>query len=152
MSYCPECGLQQSPGNRFCVRCGTEQPADGQTPDITGPIPIEEIREDVPTAALRAGDVPSLAVRSGEPAGTVFLLHGDLITIGRSPESDIFLDDITVSREHAQLRRAGLHFELRDLGSLNGSYVNRGRIDHGAVLADGDEVQIGKFRLVYFGE
>jgi hypothetical protein len=151
MTFCPECGLQQSQGNRFCVRCGTELAPEAQPTDVTGPIPLEAIREDVPAAALRAGDVPSLAVRSGEPAGTVFLLHGGLITIGRSPESDIFLDDITVSREHAQLHRAGPHYELRDLGSLNGTYVNRDRIELGALLRDGDEVQIGKFRLVYFG-
>lgn len=151
MIYCPECGFQQSRGNRFCVRCGAGLIHEGEQTDATGPIPLEEIRQDVPPDALRAGDVPSLAVRSGEPAGTVFLLHGDLITIGRSPESDIFLDDITVSREHAQLHRAGPNYELRDLGSLNGTYVNRGRIDHASLLGDGDEVQIGKFRLVFFG-
>jgi pSer/pThr/pTyr-binding forkhead associated (FHA) protein len=89
-----------------------------------------------------------LVVRRGPNAGSRFLLDEDVTTAGRHPESDIFLDDVTVSRRHAEFRREGGSFSVRDVGSLNGTYVNRERIET-AVLAGGDEVQIGKFRLVF---
>jgi pSer/pThr/pTyr-binding forkhead associated (FHA) protein len=76
------------------------------------------------------------------------LLDADVTTAGRHPDSDIFLDDITVSRHHAEFRRTGAGFTLRDMGSLNGTYVNRSRIDE-AALVGGDEVQIGKYRLLF---
>lgn len=91
-----------------------------------------------------------LLVQRGPSAGARFLLDTDEVTAGRHPESDIFLDDITVSRRHAVFTRVGSGFSVRDLGSLNGTYVNRDRIESDVVLAGGDEVQIGKFRLIYF--
>ena len=97
-------------------------------------------------ASLRAGTA-LLRVDHGPNAGSRFLLDGDLTTVGRHPSSDIFLDDVTVSRKHAEFRREGTAFSVRDVGSLNGTYVNRQRIDD-SPLATGDEVQIGKFRLV----
>ena len=97
-------------------------------------------------ASLRAGTA-LLRVDHGPNAGSRFLLDGDVTTVGRHPSSDIFLDDVTVSRKHAEFRREGTAFSVRDVGSLNGTYVNRQRIDASA-LATGDEVQIGKFRLV----
>ena len=90
-----------------------------------------------------------LVVQRGPGAGNRFLLDQDVVTAGRHPESEIFLDDITVSRRHVEFRRTADGFTVSDVGSLNGTYVNRDRIDE-AVLANGDEVQIGKFRLVYF--
>jgi len=90
-----------------------------------------------------------LVVQRGPGAGNRFLLDEDVVTAGRHPESEIFLDDITVSRRHVEFRRTADGFTVSDVGSLNGTYVNRDRIDE-AVLANGDEVQIGKFRLVYF--
>ena len=90
-----------------------------------------------------------LVVQRGPGAGNRFLLDQDVVTAGRHPESEIFLDDITVSRRHVEFRRTAEGFTVSDVGSLNGTYVNRDRIDE-AVLANGDEVQIGKFRLVYF--
>jgi pSer/pThr/pTyr-binding forkhead associated (FHA) protein len=90
-----------------------------------------------------------LVVQRGPGAGNRFLLDQDVVTAGRHPESEIFLDDITVSRRHVEFRRTTDGFTVSDVGSLNGTYVNRDRIDE-AVLANGDEVQIGKFRLVYF--
>jgi pSer/pThr/pTyr-binding forkhead associated (FHA) protein len=90
-----------------------------------------------------------LVVQRGPGAGNRFLLDQDVVTAGRHPESEIFLDDITVSRRHVEFRRTSDGFTVSDVGSLNGTYVNRDRIDE-AVLANGDEVQIGKFRLVYF--
>ena len=87
-------------------------------------------------------------VRRGPNAGSRFLLDVDMVTAGRHPDSDIFLDDVTVSRRHAEFVRLGTGYAVNDVGSLNGTYVNRHRIDE-AQLAGGDEVQIGKYRLVY---
>jgi pSer/pThr/pTyr-binding forkhead associated (FHA) protein len=89
-----------------------------------------------------------LVVRRGPNAGSRFLLDTDVTTAGRHPESDIFLDDVTVSRRHAEFRREAGIFTVRDVGSLNGTYVNRERVES-ATLANADEVQIGKFRLVF---
>ena len=89
-----------------------------------------------------------LAVRRGPNAGARFLLDHDVTTSGRHPDSDIFLDDVTVSRRHAEFHRDGGVFTVRDVGSLNGTYVNRERVES-ATLSNGDEVQIGKFRLVF---
>ena len=97
--------------------------------------------------ALPAGSA-LLVVKRGPNAGSRFLLDQDVTTAGRHPDSDIFLDDVTVSRRHAEFRREGGGFVVHDVGSLNGTYVNRQRIDV-AALAGGDEVQIGKFRLLY---
>jgi pSer/pThr/pTyr-binding forkhead associated (FHA) protein len=90
-----------------------------------------------------------LVVQRGPSAGSRFLLDTDVVAAGRHPDSEIFLDDVTVSRRHAEFRRGPDGFRVRDVGSLNGTYVNRDRIDE-VVLTGGDEVQIGKFRLVYF--
>lgn len=89
-------------------------------------------------------------VRRGPNSGSRFLLDGELTTAGRHPQSDIFLDDVTVSRRHVEFRRgADGAFTVSDVGSLNGTYVNRERIDS-VMLSNGDEVQIGKYRLVFY--
>jgi len=90
-----------------------------------------------------------LLVKRGPNAGSKFVLEGDVTRVGRHPDSEIFLDDITVSRRHAEFVRQGSGYVVRDVGSLNGTYLNRERIDE-AQLANGDELQIGKFRLVFF--
>jgi pSer/pThr/pTyr-binding forkhead associated (FHA) protein len=99
-----------------------------------------------------AGSLPPgmalLVVRRGPNAGARFLLDHDLTTSGRHPDSDIFLDDVTVSRRHAEFHRGANAFTVRDVGSLNGTYVNRERVES-ATLSNGDEVQIGKFRLMF---
>lgn len=91
-----------------------------------------------------------LLVQRGPDAGARFLLDTEVVTVGRHPDSDIFLDDISVSRRHANFTRTETGYMVADLGSLNGSYVNRDRIDTDVVLTGGDEVQIGKYRLIYF--
>jgi pSer/pThr/pTyr-binding forkhead associated (FHA) protein len=96
---------------------------------------------------LSAGNA-LLVVKRGPNAGSRFQLDRDKITAGRHPESDIFLDDVTVSRRHAEFRRSGDGYEVADIGSLNGTYVNREPIEV-STLSNGDEVQIGKFRLVF---
>jgi len=98
--------------------------------------------------ALRPGTA-LLVVLRGPNTGARFLLDDDVVTSGRHPESDIFLDDVTVSRQHATFERTAGHFVVKDVGSLNGTYVNRERIDE-STLQTGDEVQIGKYRLVFY--
>ena len=111
---------------------------------------LESAEGDVAPSRV-AGTLPPgtalLVVRRGPNAGARFLLDHDLTTSGRHPDSDIFLDDVTVSRRHAEFHRDGSTFTVRDVGSLNGTYVNRERVE-AATLSNGDEVQIGKFRLV----
>ncbi len=124
--------------------------------DETSHIPLtdadtEEMSVDDVTAVenLPQGSA-MLLVQRGPDAGARFLLDTDVVTVGRHPDSDIFLDDISVSRRHATFTRTPNGFVISDLGSLNGSYVNRDRIDSDVVLSGGDEVQIGKYRLIFF--
>jgi pSer/pThr/pTyr-binding forkhead associated (FHA) protein len=126
--------------------------------------PSEETRHipviDADTEEMTTDDVAAvenlpagsamLLVQRGPDAGARFLLDTDVVTVGRHPDSDIFLDDISVSRRHATFTRGDSGYVVSDLGSLNGSYVNRDRIDSDVSLTGGDEVQIGKYRLIYF--
>lgn len=157
--FCTVCGHRNSSDSRFCAKCGTElrghsgEGAAEQTSTISlAPIDGEHVEDEgefgSPTDALPAGTA-LLVVKRGSNAGSRFLLDKDVTTAGRHPESDIFLDDVTVSRRHAEFHRGAAGFDVRDVGSLNGTYLNRERID-GTTLAGGDEVQIGKFRLVFF--
>jgi pSer/pThr/pTyr-binding forkhead associated (FHA) protein len=125
-------------------------------PEETSTIPLidadtEEMSVDDVTAVenLPSGSA-MLLVQRGPDAGARFLLDTDVVTVGRHPDSDIFLDDISVSRRHATFTRTEGLYVVSDLGSLNGSYVNRDRIDTDVVLSGGDEVQIGKYRLIFF--
>jgi hypothetical protein len=149
---CQECGFEQSDTHRFCGRCGAMLAGAGERNDqVTSPFAISE--EEIEAAVWQgehAVDGPSLAVRSGGPTGTIFALSGESVTIGRSPASDIFLDDVTVSRDHALIEQStDGAVVLKDMGSLNGTYVNRHRIERAERLENGDELQIGKFRLTY---
>ncbi|HEY5316689.1 MAG TPA: FHA domain-containing protein [Solirubrobacteraceae bacterium] len=149
--HCPECGFANAEGANYCQRCGayleqSESPADattatyrvGETGDME-PLAPESLAERGATLVIRAG---------GGRSGESFSVTGDRLTVGRRPDSDIFLDDVTVSRDHAILvRRAGA-YHLDDCGSLNGTYVNRQRIESHQ-LSDGDELQIGKYKLAF---
>ncbi|MET0955378.1 MAG: FHA domain-containing protein [Cryobacterium sp.] len=106
------------------------------------------VEEQDAIAALPSGSA-LLVVRRGPNSGARFLLDADVTTVGRHPEADIFLDDVTVSRRHAEFLRNGRTFQVKDLGSLNGTYFDGERIDL-AVLTDGSEVQVGKFRLTFY--
>ena len=115
------------------------------------PIDVEEdVGEEAgaPQAVLDAGQA-LLVIQRGPNAGSKFLIDKDVTTAGRHPESDIFLDDVTVSRRHAEFRRDDGKFFIRDAGSLNGTYVNRQRVEE-AQLVSGDELQIGKFKLTFY--
>jgi hypothetical protein len=150
--HCPECGFTNSEGANYCQRCGAflaqPEPPPGAT---TATYKVGETGEyeELELADAVAGGA-ALVIRSGGGrAGESFPLHGERMTIGRRPDSDVFLDDVTVSRDHAILVRRGEDYFLDDCGSLNGTYVNRGRIESHR-LTDGDEVQVGKYKLAYF--
>ncbi len=176
--YCARCGRPNPDGARFCSYCGTQltvpvppgsglpagpgapgYPAagSGERPgETTSTISLgrtdDDLGEDLFPDSASFGALPPgsalLLVMRGPNAGSRFRLDGDLTTAGRHPDSDIFLDDVTVSRRHAEFYRHGARFTVRDVGSLNGTYVNRERIEE-AELTGGDEVQIGKFRMLF---
>jgi hypothetical protein len=156
--FCTACGTENPPGSHFCASCGASLPAATSGPDVTStiltpPSGVEGDGDFSPEAHQGAIDALTpgsalLVVKRGPNAGSRFLLDQDVTTAGRHPDSEIFLDDVTVSRRHAEFRREGNGYTVHDVGSLNGTYVNRERID-AVPLSGGDEVQIGKFRLVY---
>ena len=146
--FCPECGIRNSEGASFCVRCGASLIADQPESATTlSYIPGEDTGEIVPFAAC--AEDACLVIRSGGGrAGETYVLRDDRISIGRHPGAAIFLDDVTVSRNHAAVVREGDSWVLVDQGSLNGTFVNRRRADR-TVLTDGDELQIGKYKLTF---
>jgi ribosomal protein L40E len=146
-SYCPECGFQNPEAANYCARCGAHlvRPEESETTMTFTPEEAEEEGLGLPEGV--AG--PALIVRSGGGrAGETFALDHDRVTVGRSPECEIFLDDVTVSRKHAVIVRSGDGFGIQDEGSLNGTFVNKKRVES-AELDDGDELQIGKYRLTF---
>ncbi|MGH2739197.1 MAG: FHA domain-containing protein [Actinomycetota bacterium] len=148
---CPRCGHENPDDAKFCAECGSPLQAQEDTTVDLHPKEIEdETGEEVylPLDELEDGQA-LLVVTRGPNAGSKFLIDADVTTAGRHPESVIFLDDITVSRRHAEVRRKDSKFFIYDLGSLNGTYVNRDRVEE-TQLANGDEVQIGKFKLLFF--
>ena len=149
--HCPECSFVNADGANYCQKCGAyigggepdREPTTatyrvGETGEIE-PVDLEQVVAAGAGLVIRAG---------GGRVGETFPLEGERLTIGRRPEADIFLDDVTVSRDHALLVRRGSDYWLDDCGSLNGTYVNRQRVDSQR-LADGDELQIGKYKLSY---
>ena len=146
--YCPECGFQNPEASNYCSRCGALLSTEAGT-ETTMSFDIDEDGNEVDLLEALGITGPALVVRSGGGmAGQSFQPQEGRTVIGRSPECDLFLDDVTVSRRHAELVHEGETFSIRDLGSLNGTYVNRKRIES-AVLEDDDEVQIGKYRLTF---
>jgi len=165
VNSCKACG-QETKDLLVCPNCGDDLGSE------TGVVQFNALRPTptpVPTEYASAGDLTEsdelavselsgdcalLLVKRGPQAGSRFLLDSDAITVGRAGDNEIFLDDVSVSRKHAVFQRStdsdgGAHFLVRDIGSLNGTYVNRDRIDS-TELSSGDEVQIGKFRLVFY--
>ena len=149
--YCPECGFQNPETSNYCARCGALLVRDEAGSDTTMSYTPDEGDED-PVLAEIKGEGPALVVRSGGGrAGEHFLLEQEQTTVGRSPDCDVFLDDVTVSRRHALVLRRDGRFFIEDRGSLNGTFLNRRRIESGP-LEDGDEVQIGKYRLTFLSQ
>jgi hypothetical protein len=148
--YCPECGFQNPEAANYCSKCGALLTKDEGSAETTQTYAPEEIAHDDGPLDEITADGPALVVRSGGGrAGEHFSPQQERTTIGRSPDNDIFLDDVTVSRQHAVLVHSGGEFQIEDLGSLNGTFLNRRRIESEAELADGDELQIGKYRLTF---
>ncbi|WP_217712241.1 FHA domain-containing protein [Streptomyces sp. NA02950] len=171
LPVCTRCGHRNAEASRFCSNCGA--PLRGGAPserasettstisisgleaydaEVTGQTQLPSLSPEAQAAveALPLGSA-LLVVRRGPNSGSRFLLDSDVTTAGRHPQSDIFLDDVTVSRRHVEFRRGqDGSFTVVDVGSLNGTYVNREQIDAPLVLASGDEVQIGKYRLVFY--
>jgi FHA domain/zinc-ribbon domain len=148
--HCPECGFVNPEGANYCQKCGAPLELDPSGEPTTATYRIGEtgdfIAVDVAEAATHFA---ALVIRAGGGrAGESFAIDGERMTIGRRPDSAVFLDDITVSRDHALLVRRGDDWFIDDCGSLNGTYVNRERIDSRR-LADGDELQVGKYKLTF---
>ncbi len=154
--HCPECGFQNAEGANYCQRCGAfiGQPEPAATAEsTTATYRIDEatgelVPVDLEDVVAQGGGAALVVRAGGGRVGESFPLERDRMTIGRRPDSDVFLDDVTVSRDHALVVKRGGEFHLDDLGSLNGTYVNRRRIESHH-LADGDELQIGKYKLTF---
>ncbi|MDD5447849.1 MAG: FHA domain-containing protein [Actinomycetota bacterium] len=152
--FCPVCGTNNPDGSAYCSRCGAYLQIPSRAEETTITLtPLEadievEAEIQVPEEELEAGGA-LLVVKRGPNAGTRFVLTKDVTTVGRHPGSDVFLDDITVSRQHAEIIREGKEYKIVDLGSLNGTYIDKSRVEE-AKLESGTEIQIGKFRLVFF--
>jgi ribosomal protein L40E len=147
--YCPECGFQNPEAANYCARCGAAllKADESETTMTFTPEDADVHGENVLDEVGLTG--PALVVRSGGGrSGETFALGGERTTIGRSPDCGIFLDDVTVSRKHAILVASDNRFLIEDQGSLNGTFVNRKRVES-AELEDGDELQIGKYRLTF---
>jgi hypothetical protein len=150
--HCPECGAVNDEGANYCQRCGAFiAQADPAPSTTTATYKVGETGEieEVPLEDVVAGGAALVIRAGGGRSGESFPLEGERMTIGRRPDSDIFLDDVTVSRDHALLVRRSGDYYLDDCGSLNGTYVNRRRIESHR-LSDGDELQVGKYKLAYF--
>ena len=150
---CPACGHRNDVGANYCSSCGeriggrADDPTEAMTPVGAHPDQI-----DIEHLSDRQGfdtSVGILVVNDGPKAGSRYALDADVVSAGRHPDSDIFLDDVTVSRRHVELSNTNGVYTARDVGSLNGTYLNRERIDL-AELRDGDELQIGRFKLQFF--
>lgn len=153
--FCNQCGHRNPPASNFCSSCGA--PLDVSRDDRTitfRPIdPLQDAPGPDDDVIVNLADLPAdtgvLLVRSGPQAGLRVRLNRPLTLLGRHPDSDVYLDDITVSRRHVEVERVGDRYVARDVSSLNGTYVNRMRIESDTPLGHGDELQVGKFRLVF---
>jgi hypothetical protein len=143
-AICPNCGAEVTPRMKFCPECGTKLDR-GQSTVSYAPIFGEEAP---PTGGFEAAALIELDQVEGTAGRRMHDIGQEVVTVGRSPESNIFLDDVTVSRKHAEIERGERGYRIRDVGSLNGTYVNRVRVD-AVDLRNGDEIQVGKYRFKF---
>jgi pSer/pThr/pTyr-binding forkhead associated (FHA) protein len=153
-TYCNQCGHRNPPESSFCSSCGSAlDMLDDRTITLSAIDPLQDAPGTDDDLVIPVGELSKdravLIVRAGEQAGARFTLESDITRLGRHPDSEISLDDITVSRRHAEVQRTDEGYMVADSGSLNGTYVNQERVER-AALRHGDELQIGKFRLVFF--
>ncbi len=154
--FCNSCGHRNPANSNFCSSCGAALDVVREEQTITfHPVdPFQDSPGPADDTVVSLADLPVgggvLVVRAGPQAGLKVLLSQPLTRLGRHPDSDVFLDDITVSRRHVEFRKNDAGFVVRDVGSLNGTFVNRERIDADVSLANGDEVQVGKYRLAFY--
>jgi len=152
--FCNQCGHRNPPGSIFCSSCGAplDVNADERTITLHAIDPLQDAPGPSDDTVVHIPDLKPgtavLLVRSGHDAGVRVLLDKAVTALGRHPDSDVLLDDITVSRRHAEIARRGKEWVVRDAGSLNGTYLNQRRIDD-ATIHQGDELQIGKYRMVF---
>jgi FHA domain/zinc-ribbon domain len=148
--HCSECGFVNPEGANYCQKCGALLELDGTGEPTTATYRVGDTGDFIPIdIAEVATHAAALVIRAGGGrTGESFAVEGERMTIGRRPDSAVFLDDVTVSRDHALLVRRTSDWYIDDCGSLNGTYVNRERIDSQR-LADGDELQVGKYKLTF---
>ncbi|HEX9260242.1 MAG TPA: FHA domain-containing protein [Acidimicrobiales bacterium] len=152
--FCNQCGHRNPPGSNFCSSCGgtLDVAVDERTIVLHAIDPLQDAPGPSDDTVVHFADLSAgtavLLVRSGHDAGLRLLLDKPVTSLGRHPDSDVLLDDITVSRRHAEITRGDKGWIVRDAGSLNGTYLNQSRIDESAIR-QGDELQIGKYRMVF---
>jgi pSer/pThr/pTyr-binding forkhead associated (FHA) protein len=152
-TYCNQCGHRNPPESSFCSSCGSPlDMLDDRTITLSAIDPLQDAPGTDDDLVIPIGELSKdrgvLIVRAGEQAGARFTLDNDITRLGRHPDSEISLDDITVSRRHAEVRKGADGYTVADVGSLNGTYLNRQRVEE-APLRDGDELQIGTFKLLF---
>ena len=151
-SPCPECGYANDSLANFCASCGMRVAGGAEQTTATLPV-VDHPNQFVPGHQAKRAEFDEstgiLVVHRGPKAGSRYALDAPMIRAGRDPESDIFLDDVTVSRAHVEITHTDGAYAVRDVGSLNGTYVNKSQIEESALL-DGDVLQIGRFKLQFF--
>ncbi|MDF2701551.1 MAG: hypothetical protein K0S10_495 [Rubrobacteraceae bacterium] len=147
MKVCANCGAEVTPEMKFCSECGVRLD-HGQTTASYAPAFEETSGEAAPATGVDGASLIELDQVEGTAGRRMHDIKEGVVTVGRTPQSDIFLDDVTVSRKHAEIERGERGYRIRDVGSLNGTYVNRVRVD-AVDLRNGDEIQIGKYRFKF---
>ena len=145
---CGRCGHRNEDDARFCSSCGAPLAQADETTLGHAAVDDPDATTELDAVAALAPGSGLVIVSRGPNAGSTYLVDAETVAVGRHPDSDIFLDDITVSRRHSVIERGDGGFHIRDVGSLNGTYVNRQRVEQGD-LADGDEIQVGRFVLTF---
>ncbi len=153
--FCQKCGHRNIGDAFFCSSCGGALEVDGDKTVVIAKVDsLQDALGPQDNASVDLQSLPqhfgTLMVRSGPQAGQRFVLDASLTKLGRHPDSEISLDDISVSRRHAEIERQSTEYVLRDVGSMNGTYVNQKRVD-GVVLQQGDEILVGRVRLIFLG-
>ena len=148
--YCTNCGHENQTESNFCSSCGQPLPRDaGEPKTITFALDPQTLADDLDIKIDDIGAGGVLVATRGPNSGSEFALEHVITTAGRHPDSDIFLDDVTVSRRHAEIERTTSGYVVRDVGSLNGTYLNQVLLNGDSPLVNGDELQVGRFKLVF---